>query len=124
MIVRELASTAVDIKPFLFVASYVSVSSVVESLLSVNCRLAESYVRAQLPFASVQAVRLSSREAALPPLPPLRTVRARFRAHGSSLSNARLRTRLGCLDGRNLRSGSCKHGSWPGESRLPELAHL
>ena len=33
------------------------------------------------------------KEAALPPLPPLRTVHATFTAHGSSLSNAHLRTR-------------------------------
>ncbi len=37
---------------------------------------------------------LPSRGEALPPLPPLRTVRARFRAHGSSLKNAPLRTRF------------------------------
>ena len=36
------------------------------------------------------------REAALPPLPPLRTVHAAFTAHGSSLSNAPLRTRCSC----------------------------
>jgi hypothetical protein len=37
----------------------------------------------------------SGREAALPPLPPLRTVRASLDAHGSSISNAlRNRTRF------------------------------
>lgn len=47
------------------------------------------------PFAAVRIrVEPPSRGTALPPFPPLRTVRTSFPVHGSSLSNVLLRTRF------------------------------